>query len=323
MLTDWLWTVTVGLERALSAQAECFVCKGDCFVVVESSRVRPCPNPLHTHLPLLGRYRIVSELAQGTFSTVFLLQQSESKRLLAAKVMPRKLGVILENDFTTSHSLVHNYFLGHGHACTLLIQEYMQPLPDMRVLDWSGRLDMLRRMLEDVGWCLQTLHAKGFVHADVKPSNVMYRGGYSVPFALIDYGNAIASTEINNGNEIVSPRYRAPELLSVSPANIITNPSDQIITSAVDIWALGISIVEIISGQHPFQYIPQTELLKSINDTLDVNRAQVRLQLMHWTDINDSPFIDLLERMLSLKVKDRISASDLLCHPFLNRRTVP
>lgn len=262
-----------------------------------------------THPLLLHRYRIVSELGRGTFCTVFLLQDTLiSQRLYACKVIPKKLCVILQNDFKTSHDTLLNYFYFEVHKFAFLIQERLVAIPPFLQLDgWQSRLGMLRKAIMDVANCLSRLHTSGYVHADIKRSNLMYRPAFGTQVVLIDYGNSISisALQVLSDSEIVSPLYRAPEILSNSHA----------LSPAIDIWAFGIVLIEL-AHCHPFQ--SYSRLLEYIQGTLGLPKPQVRLQLMYWTNINDSLFIDLLERMLRLDPRERITAEQICDHPFLD-----
>ena len=176
---------------------------------------------------------------------------------------------------------------------------------------WRERLEMLRKVLLDVCRGLVRLHGEGRVHADVKLSNVMHRPGFSFQqFLLVDYGNAISLTELSKNliTDLVTPLNRAPELL------LMTN--DKVLDGAIDVWALGVSVIEMCR-EHPFREVPMKKLFLHLKEVLGQGRPQKRLQLMSWTDINDSNFIDLLEGMLQLNPKDRLTPEQILLHPFL------
>lgn len=88
---------------------------------------------------------------------------------------------------------------------------------------WS---DALRALLHDVAEILAYLHARGIVHADLKPAHIMFRGEHPV---IIDFGIAVLGTQdpIAVAEFAGSPRWMAPELI----AGGLPSP-------ASDVWAL-------------------------------------------------------------------------------------
>src|SRR5207248_5735794 len=89
---------------------------------------------------------------------------------------------------------------------------------------------------------LDALHARGVIHRDVKPSNVLLDAdGEAV---LTDFGLARGadSTQLTRDGQIVgSLHYLAPELIEGSPA-----------TPASDVYALGCLLHECLAGEPPF-----------------------------------------------------------------------
>jgi serine/threonine-protein kinase PknK len=83
------------------------------------------------------------------------------------------------------------------------------------------------------------LHAAGFVHRDVKPSNVLLTTlGESV---LADFGGASRETDLRSATTVMSPLRVAPELLLGAPA-----------TARADVWSLSSTLCTALTGQPPF-----------------------------------------------------------------------
>lgn len=88
---------------------------------------------------------------------------------------------------------------------------------------------------------MQAAHDRGIVHRDLKPGNIMLRGDTPI---IVDFGIAKslgASTAAVTERRIGTVAYMAPEQLV-----------DGLITPAVDIWALGVTLYEAASGGLPF-----------------------------------------------------------------------
>jgi serine/threonine protein kinase len=306
------------------------------------SRYSICPNALHfseNHkIILLNRYRLVEgsgALGYGNFTSVFLIQDSFlgfQDHFYALKVVRKDLSLILENEFKTLTFLLNRKphlipkpfrFFSSSRFC-FLIQEILTPLlPFPTHSSRLEKLNLIRSLIKDLSTTLFHLHFQQITHADLKLSNLMYRNSSFAPikFQLIDFGNCLrpepsSSTLLIEPSEINSPIYRPPELLALDPGE------EYNITNSVDIWAFGILLLDFCSQGYPFG--PQT--LKSFSESdiknkiLQMREGEKRRRyaiLERITKLNDLYFIDLLDRMLSLDFNDRISAKEILNHPFL------
>ncbi|MGB6849815.1 MAG: serine/threonine-protein kinase, partial [Thermoanaerobaculia bacterium] len=115
-------------------------------------------------------------------------------------------------------------------------------------------LPEVKQIVQDTATALDYAHAHGIIHRDVKPSNIMLRSEErlakltgAVPFTavLTDFGIArmlegvqITGTSATNG----TPDYMSPEQAQGEPA-----------TAASDIYALGIVLFEMLTGELPFK----------------------------------------------------------------------
>jgi hypothetical protein len=99
-------------------------------------------------------------------------------------------------------------------------------------------------------------HARGIVHRDVKPSNVLLADGDEVDVRLLDFGLAqMAEFETLTGLGDIpgTLAYISPERLQGLPA-----------TTAADIWGLGVVLFEALAGEHPFWGGDLSETSRSI-----------------------------------------------------------
>jgi len=110
-----------------------------------------------------------------------------------------------------------------------------------RLRSGSLELDELVALSAQLGQGLDALHARGVLHRDVKPSNVLLASDGSA--ALSDFGLARAadSTRITRGQLLGTPHYLAPELIEGQEA-----------TQASDLYGLGCLLYECAVGEPPF-----------------------------------------------------------------------
>jgi len=115
-------------------------------------------------------------------------------------------------------------FLSRG---TLADRLRRGPVPAARTLD-------IVVLLADA---LAALHEAGYLHGDIKPSNVGFAADGSPK--LLDFGLAREANDATSGGG--TARYLSPEVLSGRPAS-----------EADDVWSLCVMLYEMVAGEHPF-----------------------------------------------------------------------
>jgi serine/threonine protein kinase/tetratricopeptide (TPR) repeat protein len=253
-------------QRALSAEG---------FL---ESRTVSLPTPGLTG-QTLGPYTLISQIGQGGMGSVWLAERNDGRfeRRVAVKLLNFALmGPEGEERFRREGTILGR--LAHPHVANLidagvspsgqpyLVLDYIEGLHIDRYCD-SERLDMEARvrLFLDVVDAVAKAHANLIVHRDLKPSNVLVRNDGQVK--LLDFGiakllrdepdiegNAISTT---SGTGALTPEYAAPEQLNGDP-----------VTTATDVYALGVLLFLLLTGQHPAGYGSPTPagLIKAIVD---------------------------------------------------------
>ncbi|MFK0121344.1 serine/threonine-protein kinase [Streptomyces sp. NPDC090994] len=142
----------------------------------------------------------------------------------------------------------------------------------MELLDSRSLADLLRErrrlpVPQAAGIGLQVLrglaavHESGVLHRDVKPHNILFRpDGLAL---LMDFGIATfeGAAQVTRSHEIIgTPQYLAPELLSHTPAG--PRPA----STASDLWALGVTLYEMVEGRRPFEGTTAYEVLIAVRE---------------------------------------------------------
>ncbi|XP_070761594.1 serine/threonine-protein kinase PAK 4 isoform X1 [Enoplosus armatus] len=151
---------------------------------------------------------------------------------------------------------------------------------------------------------LSVLHTQGVIHRDIKSDSILLTHDGRVK--LSDFGFcAQVSKEVQRRKSLVgTPYWMAPELISRLPYG-----------PEVDIWSLGIMVIEMVDGEPPYFNEPPLKAMKMIRDNLPP-----KLKNLHKV----SPLLKgFLDRMLVRDPAQRASASELLKHPFLTKAGPP
>uniref|UniRef100_A0A3Q2YDI7 non-specific serine/threonine protein kinase n=1 Tax=Hippocampus comes TaxID=109280 RepID=A0A3Q2YDI7_HIPCM len=151
---------------------------------------------------------------------------------------------------------------------------------------------------------LSVLHTQGVIHRDIKSDSILLTHDGRVK--LSDFGFcAQVSKDVQRRKSLVgTPYWMAPELISRLPYG-----------PEVDIWSLGIMVIEMVDGEPPYFNEPPLKAMKMIRDNLPP-----KLKNLHKV----SPVLKgFLDRMLVRDPSQRASASELLKHSFLSKAGPP
>lgn len=220
---------------------------------------------------LADRYRLVDWLGGGSMGDVWLAEDEVLGRRVAVKVV--KPVLLDEPGFAERFhaearvmarlrhpGIVGVYDYGHGDApaygrgqVAYLVMELIDGEPLSAVLERRGTLPVE----EALGMALQVLealavaHAGGVVHRDVKPANLMVRGGTEGGdrvgegrVVIADFGIARPGSDARltvPGMVLGTAAYQAPEQASTGTA-----------TGSADLYALGVVLYECVAGRLPF-----------------------------------------------------------------------
>ena len=201
---------------------------------------------------VLGRYRPLRPLGSGGSGSVWLARDEQSGMDVALKIVPRegKAASRAEREALAAARLRHErclraYAFERDDSHVYIAYEYV-PGKTVREAMRAGELDD-RSAVEAAAQILDGLahaHARGIVHRDVKPSNVLLKEGAEVSVRLLDFGLAQMKEEETltaAGDVPGTLAYIAPERLAGKEA-----------TPAADVWGVGVMLWEALAGAHPF-----------------------------------------------------------------------
>jgi serine/threonine protein kinase len=227
-----------------------------------------------------GPYQIVAPLGEGGMAAVYKAYQPSMERYVAVKVLPRQLAESAEfiarfkREAHLLAQLQHPHILpvfdyGQAEGFTYIVMPFIQSgtLADvMKTRQMS--LTEIRRIITQVGDALGYAHARGMIHRDVKPSNVLVdeRGNCLLTdFGLARMTEATSGKLTSSGAIMGTPAYMSPEQGAGSPLD-----------GRSDIYSLGIIMYEMITGQVPYSAeTPIAIVFKHIQDPLPAVRKLV------------------------------------------------
>lgn len=205
-----------------------------------------------------GRYRLVREIARGGMGTVW----EADDPLLARHIAVKTLDPVIGRDETvrarfrreavtaaavTHQNIVGTYDTGEDDGVAYIVMELVHGITLRQLIDRDGALPVPEAadIAYQVADALAVAHARGLVHRDVKPGNVLVQPDGRVK--VTDFG--IAKAADSSGEELTrtgmvvgTARYLAPEQVD-----------GRVVDERVDIYSLGLVLYEMLCGRAPFE----------------------------------------------------------------------
>ena len=208
-------------------------------------------TPARTGL-VLGRYRPLRPLGSGGSGSVWLARDEVDGFDVALKIVARegKAAQRAEREAAAAakirhpacprvHAIAHDadhVYIAYEHVAGRTLRDALRAgaVTDRAAVEVAAQLAEV----------LAHAHARGIVHRDVKPSNVLVADASDVSIRLLDFGLArmdSADTLTEAGDVPGTLAYIAPERLAGEQA-----------TPASDVWSVGVLLWEALAGEHPF-----------------------------------------------------------------------
>jgi serine/threonine-protein kinase len=256
-------------------------------------------------------YQILGKLGAGAMAIVYKARQLSLNRIVAIKVLPKRFSENPEyvarfyKEGQAAAKLNHNNIVqaidvGEAGGYHYFVMEYVEgktiydDLAAGKVYTESEALEIIIQ----VARALAHAHAKGLIHRDVKPKNIMINSAGVVKLA--DMGLARATTDIEaaqteKGKAYGTPYYIAPEQIR----------GEVDIDGRADIYSLGATFYHMVTGRVPFM----------ADDPTDVMRKHLREQLLPPDHINTSLSAgasEVIEVMMAKRKEDRYNNTEEL-----------
>jgi serine/threonine protein kinase len=205
----------------------------------------------------IGRYQIIREIGRGGMSIVYLAQDPHFDRQVAVKVLSRHMlqdptfRARFDREARVIASLEHPaivpvYDYGGGEdESSFIVMRYMPggSLGD-RMSEGRIRIEEILKTVLRIASALDFAHQRGVIHRDLKPGNILFDQwnlAYLSDFGLV---KLTQSTVSYTGSSVIgTPAYMSPEQAH----------GQKKIDQRSDVYALGIILFELLTGQHPYK----------------------------------------------------------------------
>lgn len=221
--------------------------------------------------PRLGRYELDRELGRGAMGTVYIARDPQINRVVALKAIP----LSDEANESDSNDLKSRFFreaemagrLAHPRIVTVydagedrgiayIAMEFLSgrtlgdfTSPDRRLAD-AEVFEVVARVAEGLDYA----HAQGVIHRDIKPGNIIYDAATGST-KITDFGIARVTNSASTRTGVVlgTPSFMSPEQLEGKP-----------LQGTSDLFSLGITLFQLLTGQLPFRADSMTALMDKI-----------------------------------------------------------
>lgn len=206
----------------------------------------------------LGKYEIVEELGKGGMATVYKAYQTHLQRHVAIKVLLPSLAEDIElvkrflrearSAAALSHpNVIEIYDVGSEGNTHYIVSEFLEGSTLGQLRAQAGALppERVLSIVRQVAHALDHAHTRGFIHRDVKPSNIMVNPDQNDHVTLMDFG----LVQVSGGSKLTrtgfimgTPDYMSPE-----------QAKGEAIDHRTDIYSLGVTLYHMLAGEVPFE----------------------------------------------------------------------
>jgi WD40 repeat protein len=244
----------------------------------------PAPGADAADLPVIPGYDIVKELGRGGMGVVYLARQVHLKRLVALKMIlagphagPEQLARFRKEGEAVARlqhpGVVQIHEDGVHEGRPFLALEFVDCGSLAEMLDgtpWPARL--AAQLVEALARAMQAAHERHIVHRDLKPANVLLTAAGApkvTDFGLVKFLDAEAA-QTQSGAILGTPSYMAPEQARGAAKQV---------APAVDVYALGAILYELLTGRPPFRAATLLETLRQVQQDEPVSPSRLQPQL--------------------------------------------
>jgi serine/threonine-protein kinase len=256
-----------------------------------------------------GRYSLERELGRGGMGAVFLARDLKLDRPVAIKVLPPALAVrpelrerFLRETRTAaafSHpNIVSVHSVEETGSLLFFVMSYVEGETLTQRVKRQGPLPVpdATRLLQEVAWALSYAHARGVVHRDVKPDNILIERATGRALVM-DFGIArsvAASGLTQMGETVGTPHFMSPE-----------QAAGDTVDGRSDLYSLGVVAYFAVTGRLPFD-------AESAQAVMAAHISQAAVPVARFRPDLPSPLATAIDRCLAKAPTDRFPTGEAL-----------
>ena len=200
-----------------------------------------------------NKYSFIKDLGNGGFGKVFLAKEKVSNRYVAIKQLlnsnkSEQEDIIHEIEIVSKFenpNIVTYYHHFYEENVLYLVMEFCSggTLRD-KISNKEVTSALAIEWIQTLATCLRVIHKRGIVHHDIKPDNIVFSQNGTIKIA--DFGVA--------NKDIGTRAYMSPEAFQWD----IDSTKDP----RIDIYALGVTLMELLTKQNPFSSLSREEIIE-------------------------------------------------------------
>lgn len=265
--------------------------------------------------PRIGEhYTLGKKLGQGQFGTTYLCTENATGHEYACKSIPkRKLFCKEDYDDVWREIQIMHHLSEHPYVVrikgtfedNLFIHIVMEVCKGGELFDrivQKGHYTEKKaaQLMKTIVKVVEACHSLGVMHRDLKPENFLFDSPHEdAKLKATDFGLSIFYKPGQYFSDVVgSPYYVAPEVLH------------KYYGPEIDVWSAGVILYILLCGVPPFWAETDNGIFKQIL------KGKIDFESEPWPQISDSAK-DLVKKMLTRNPRERLTAHQVLCHPWI------
>ncbi|MEK7795575.1 MAG: SUMF1/EgtB/PvdO family nonheme iron enzyme [Candidatus Hydrogenedentota bacterium] len=254
----------------------------------------------------IANYKILGELGRGGMGIVYKAMDVSLQRPAAIKVLPpdfadnesfiqRFIREARASAALNHPNIVTVYGVGRHEQCYYIALEFVDGVPLDALISKEGKIEPVRavRMLRQAVDALAAAHAHKIVHRDIKPQNMMI--DKTGRLRVMDFGLALPLSEATKltqaGTTMGTAHYMSPEQWE-----------DSNVDGRSDIYSLGITFYEMLSGKPPFNASTPAAIMRKVFNESMPSLESFNVAIDPWLK-------DILAKMVAKKADERFDSA--------------